>query len=340
MRVFELRDAWDPANLVLTKRGGPIPAADEVLIHLKAAALSYRDTLVVRRGYGRYSGELPLIPVSQGAGEIVALGAQVNGWSVGERVCPLFNQGWLDGGYRPDYLWTRLGGPLDGVMRELMTVKADRIVRVPEHLTDLQAATLPLNGVTAWNALFAAGGLGPDETLLVQGTGSVGLMAMQLAHACGARVIALSSSDAKLAQAASAGAAELINYVAVPQWGKAVTKATDGHGADLILEMGGAGTVEQSCRALAYNGRISLVGNITGNEARFNLYFLFSKAAHLMGITHGSRAMLRELLAFMAEHHIAPIVDERVYRFEELPEALANMTRGEHVGSICLDFTG
>lgn len=336
MRIFELRDAWDPAHLTLAERADPTPAAGEVLIRLTAAALSYRDTLVVRRGYGRYSGELPLIPVSQGAGHIVALGAGVSGWSEGDRVCPLFNQGWLSGGYHPDYMWTRLGGPLDGVMRELMAVPADRLVAVPEHLTDLQAATLPLNGLTAWNALFAAGELQAGERLLVQGTGSVALMAMQLGHACGAQVLALSSSDSKLDRARAAGAEHGLNYRDLPAWGKPVLELTDGHGADLILEMGGAGTVEQSCRALAYNGRISLVGNITGNEARFNLFFLFSKAAHLMGITHGNRAMLRDLVAFVAEHQIAPMVDERVYDFEELPLALENMIRAEHVGNICL----
>jgi NADPH:quinone reductase-like Zn-dependent oxidoreductase len=336
MRVFELRDAWDPANLTLAERPDPKPAAGEVLVRLTAAALSYRDTLVVRRGYGRYSGELPLIPVSQGAGTIVATGPGVTAWHEGDRVCPLFNQGWLAGGYHPDYMWTRLGGPLDGVMRELMVVPADRVVGVPAHLSDLEAATLPLNGLTAWNALFAAGGLTPGETLLVQGTGSVALMAIQLGNACGAKVIATSSNDAKLAQAAAAGAAQGINYREVPDWGKTVLALSQGHGADLILEMGGAGTVEQSCRALAYNGRISLVGNITGNDARFNLFFLFSKAAHLMGITHGNRAMLRELTAFVAEHQIRPMVDERVYAFDELPEALHNMSKAEHVGNICL----
>jgi NADPH:quinone reductase-like Zn-dependent oxidoreductase len=339
MRVYQLQDAWDPANLVLTERPDPQPQPDEVLIRLQAAALSYRDTLVVRRGYGRYSGELPLIPVSQGAGEVVALGAHVTDWRVGDRVCPLFNQGWLAGGYHPDYMWTRLGGPKDGVMRELMSVPADRLVAVPPHLSVLEAATLPLNGLTAWNALFAAGGLVAGETLLVQGTGSVALMAIQLGQAAGARVIALSSTQAKLAAAAAAGASAGINYADIPGWGKQVAALTDGQGADLILEMGGAGTVEQSCRALAYNGRISLVGNITGNDARFNLFFLFSKAARLMGITHGNRAMLRDLAAFVAEHQLRPVVDERVYGFEELPLALANMTRAEHVGNICIDLT-
>jgi NADPH:quinone reductase-like Zn-dependent oxidoreductase len=336
MRVFELRDAWDPANLTLTRRPDPEPGAGEVLIRLKAAALSYRDTLVVRRGYGRYSGTLPLIPVSQGAGEIIGLGAGVSGWSEGDRVCPLFNQGWLSGGYHPDYMWTRLGGPLDGVMCERMVVPADRVVRVPDHLTDLEAATLPLNGLTAFNALFAAGSLSAGETLLVQGTGSVALMAIQLGHARGARVIVTSSSDAKLARAAAVGARQGINYRNVAAWGQQVLDLTDGHGADLILEMGGAATVEQSCRALAYNGRIALVGNITGNDARFNLFFLFSKAAHLMGITHGNRDMLVDLMAFVTAHEIRPIVDQRIYEFEALPEALANMSRAEHIGNICL----
>ena len=339
MRVFELGDAWDPANLTLGERPDPVPAAEQVLVRMKAAALSYRDTLVVRRGYGRYSGELPLIPVSQGCGEIVAVGANVTDWGVGDRVCPLFNQGWLDGGYHPDYMWTRLGGPLAGVMCELMALPADRLVAVPSHLSDLEAATLPLNGLTAWNALFAAGSLVRGETLLVQGTGSVGLIAMQLGKARGAQVIALSSSAAKLESAAAAGAQQGVNYAEDPAWGKTVRNLTDGHGADLIVEMGGAATVEQSLSALAYNGRISLVGNITGNEARFNLFFLFSKAAHLMGITHGSRAMLRELMAFVDQHQIKPVIDKRVYRFAELPQALENMTRAEHVGNICIDLT-
>ena len=336
MRVFELRDGWDPANLTLAERPDPTPAADEVLVRLKAAALSYRDTLVVRRGYGRYSGELPLIPVSQGAGEIIALGDDIGGWERGDRVCPLFNQGWLTGGYQPDYMWTRLGGPLDGVMREYMTVKADRLVRVPDHLTDLQAATLPLNGLTAWNELVVAGHLAAGETLLVQGTGSVALMAIQLGKALGARVIAISSSDEKLQRSASAGADDGINYIETPRWGEVVTKLTDGQGADLVLEIGGAGTVEQSCRALAYNGRISLVGNVTGNDARFNLFFLFSKAAHLIGITHGSRAMFRSLASFINEQGIAPVVDDRVYDFVELPEARENRTHARHVGNIGL----
>ena len=240
---------------------------------------------------------------------------------------------------RKRFLAVLLVGLVAAGCEELMLVPADRMVGVPDHLTDLQAATLPLNGLTAWNALFAAGELASGERLLVQGTGSVALFAIQLGAARGAQVIALSSTDEKLAAASAAGASHLINYREQPAWGKVMKEVTDGHGADLILEMGGAGTVEQSCRALAYNGRISLVGNVTGNDARFNLFFLFSKAARLAGITHGSRAMLTDLVAFVAEHRSTPVIDQRVYGFDELPEALANMQRAEHVGNICIDLT-
>src|SRR5512132_3081480 len=230
MDVWELREGFGIEHLRKTERPDPVPGPGEVLLAMRAASLNYRDTLAVRGGYGpRY--KLPLIPVSDGVGEVVAVGAGVERVAAGDRVCPIFFQSWLGGPPAPEKLQRALGGDVDGVLARLMCVPADAVVRVPEHLTDEEAAGLPCAGITAWSAVIGQGQVGPADTVLVQGTGGVALFALLFAKAAGARVIITSSDDGKLERARALGADETINYRTTPEWDRTTKRLTGGEGA-------------------------------------------------------------------------------------------------------------
>ncbi len=338
MRVMELRDGWGFEHIVDGARDAPKPGPGQVVLRMKAASLNYRDYLMVQRGYGRRSGELPLVPISDGVGEVVAVGDGVGRVAVGDRVCPSFSQTRVSGPFREEQWPGILGGPMDGVMQELMLLDADGVSRVPAHLTDLEAATLPCAALTAWSAVVVEGRVKAGDVVLVQGTGGVSLFALQFAKLHGAAVIATSSSDAKLERARALGADHLINYRSTPEWGKAVRALTDGRGVDHVVEVGGAGTLAQSIRATRASGTISLIGVLSGAASELNLGLVVTSQMRLQGITVGSRDGFEDMVRAIGQHGTRPVVDDRVYAFDELRPALESMSDGRHFGKICLSF--
>jgi NADPH:quinone reductase-like Zn-dependent oxidoreductase len=249
MRVFQIQDDWGFDHLQLATRPQPTPGPGQVLLKMKAASLNYRDLVVPMRGYGSFTGELPLIPVSDGVGEVVEVGSGVTRVKVGDRVCPCFNQGWIAGEPDLERMTQTLGGPLDGTMADYMCLSEQGVVKAPEHLTDEEAATLPCAALTAWSAIVTYERLGPGSRVLVQGTGGVALFALQFAKLLGAHVTVISSSDDKLARAKALGADAGINYRTTPEWYKPARALTGGRGFDHIVELGGEKTLPQSLRA-------------------------------------------------------------------------------------------
>lgn len=335
MRQWQITDDWSYHGLKLKEAEVPEPGPGELLLRMRAVSLNYRDHLMVNHGYGRRSGELPLVPLSDGVGEVVALGEGVADVAIGARRLPCFNQGWF-GGDLEDGMWAELlGGPLDGTAREYMCVKAAASVAVPDHLTDEEAATLCCAAITAWNALAEMPATASNGgTVVTQGSGGVSLFALQFAKARGARVIATSSSAEKLARLSALGADETIDYREVPDWGKAVLAKTDGRGADLVVEVGGSKTFSQSLRATRSNGAIALVGNVTGSVAEVNLPLVFMFRKRLIGIVTGSVADFQAMMTHVAETRFRPVLDEPIRDFDGLSEALQSLPRGEHFGKI------
>lgn len=335
MKQWQITDAWDFDYLNLVEVNPPEPGPGEVLLRMKAVSLNFRDYLMVQHKYGSLSGELPLVPLSDGVGEVVALGKGVSGIDLGARLVPCFHQGWLDGDLEDD-MWSQvLGGPLDGTVRQYMCARTDACAPVPDFLRDEEAATLSCAAVTAWNACQEMPPTAKDGGIVVtQGTGGVSLFALQFAKAMGARVIATSSSAAKLERLKALGADHTINYSETPDWGKQVLKLTDGQGADLVVDIGGTQTIKQSIRAVRSNGTIPLIGNVGGSVAEVNLPVVFMFRKRLVGISTGSAADYREMMAFVAQTHLNPVLDDTIYAFEQFKDALMALPHGNHFGKI------
>lgn len=334
MRVFELCE-WSMEGLRLGERAEPEPGPGQVLLRMRAASLNYRDLVVLRRGYGALTGTLPLIPVSDGVGEVVAVGSGVTRVREGDRVCPMYMPYYYGGEPTAERLTRTLGGPLDGVMADLMAIDAESVVPVPAHLTDEQAATLPCAALTAWSALVTYGGIEAGDRVLVQGTGGVALFALQFAKLHGAHVTVVSSSDEKLERARALGADEGINYRETPEWGKAVRARVGGDGVDHVVELGGQQTLAQSLRAVRAGGTISLIGVLSGGTLDARLGPIVTRHVRLQGITVGSRDGFEAMVRAIGQHRLVPVVDS-VHPFEALPEALKALEAGRHVGKICL----
>ncbi len=334
MKVFELRERFGLDHLRPAERPDPTPAPREVVVRLRAVSINYRDLLVVQ---GKYNPKmaLPRVPFSDGAGEIEAVGTEVPRWKVGDRVVLPFMPGWREGVLTPEKSASALGGDVDGVLRERMTIAAESLLPIPDHLDFIQAACLPCAGVTAWNGLFEAGALQPGQTVLIQGTGGVSIFGLQLAKAAGARVILISSSDAKLEQARALGADETINYQAEPDWEKRVLTLTSGEGVDVTLEVGGSGTLPRTLKATRCGGRISLIGVLTGLAGDLPIGAILHKMLHVDGIYVGSRAMFADLNRALALHRIVPVVD-RVFDFSESVEALRAFQQSAHFGKVAI----
>jgi NADPH:quinone reductase-like Zn-dependent oxidoreductase len=335
MKVFEIRDDWGFDHLQPGTRPEPKPGRGEVLIRMQAASLNFRDLVVPSRGYGAYTGNLPLIPISDGVGRVVEVGAGVTRIKAGDRVCPCFNQAWIGGEPDLERLTRTLGGPIDGTMAELMCLPAEGVVKVPAYLTDEQAATLPCAALTAWSALVGHDRLGPGSKVLVQGTGGVALFALAFARLAGCHVTVISSSDEKLARAKALGADAGINYTATPEWSKATREITGGRGYDHIVELGGEKTLPQSLRAIRPGGTISMIGVLSGSMLSAPLGLVVTRQVRLQGITVGSRDGFEAMVRALEQHRIVPVIDS-VYAFDELKEALAALKGGTHFGKICI----
>lgn len=320
MKAYEIETGGASLDaLHRVERNDPEPGPGEVLVRVRAAALNARDQAVVA---GRYRGQAvqrPTIPLSDGAGDVVAVGSGVSRFAVGDRVAGMFFQGWIDGRFRPEYGSRSLGSPLDGMLAESVVLDQDGLVKVPSNLDFDQAATLPCAAVTAWHALMAWGAVRPGETVLAIGTGGVSIFALQFAKAAGARVVITSSSDEKLERARALGADETVNYRATPEWEREVLRLTDGRGADRVVEVGGA-TLPQSLAALAFGGRIHLAGFVSGREFSMAAPAFVGKNATLESVNVGSGTMFEAMNHAIDQNGIVPVVD-RVFGFDDAMEA-------------------
>ena len=323
------------AHLRLATRPDPRPGPGQVLLRMKAASLNYRDLVVPMRGYGSHTGTLPLIPISDGVGVVLEVGAGVTRAKPGERVCPHFLQAWISGEPTPERLSRSLGGPVDGTMAEYMVLPEEGVSKVPAHLSDEQAASLPCAALTAWSAIVTHDNLGPGSRVLVQGTGGVALFALQFAKLRGAQVTVISSSDEKIARAKKLGADAAINYRATPEWYKASRELTAGRGYDHILELGGEKTLPQSLRCIRPGGTLSMIGVLSGGLLSAPLGLVVTRQVRLQGITVGNRDGFEAMLRAIEQHQLQPVTD-KVFQFEQLKEAMAYLKSGAHFGKICI----
>ncbi len=336
MRVVEIPQ-YGIEHLRVAERATPEPGPGQVLVRLKAASLNYRDLATVLGGFGA-AYKLPLVPLSDACGEIAAVGLGVTRVKAGDRVATMFFQGWLSGGPTREGLATALGGSLDGVWRDYALLSEQGVSKVPAHLSDAEVATLPCAGLTAWRSLIVEGGLKAGEIVVVQGTGGVSIFALQFAKASGAEVIVTSSSDEKLARAKALGADHLVNYKRLPEWSKAVREITGGRGADHVVEVGGAGTLEQSLQAIRIGGHVSIIGVLSGPVKDLQIRWIMAPNAKVKGITVGSRAQFEDMCRAMTLHKIKPVVD-KTFAFAAAKEAFAHMAGQGHFGKIAVDLT-
>lgn len=334
MRVYEQRNSFGLENLTLAEREVAEPAPGQVRLRLRFSALNYRDVMMVD---GRYNPKqkLPLVPCSDGVGVVEAVGEGVTRVAVGDRVAPMFAPGWVAGEPTRERVRRTLGGPLDGTLSECLLIDAEGVSKLPEYLSDAEAATLPCAALTAWNAITLAG-VKAGDVVLVQGTGGVSLFALQLARIFGARVIATSSSFDKLRRVSEMGAWETINYAALPDWGNLAKEMTGGVGVDHVIDIGGS-TLEQSLRAVRIGGTISSIGVLGAGEVKLRLASVFMQQVRLQGVLVGSRDSFEAMCRALEAHHLRPMVD-RIFPFEEAKEAFVYVSSAQHFGKICIEI--
>jgi NADPH:quinone reductase-like Zn-dependent oxidoreductase len=338
MRAYEIVAGSSTLDgLRRCERPDPVPLPNQILVRIQAASLNYRDLLIAR---GQYTGgpvTADTIPLADGAGEIVAAGASVTRFRVGQRVAGTFFRGWIDGP-PPRRPLVALGAPpADGVLAELAAFDEQDAVAIPEHLSYVGAAALPCAAVTAWRSLVDIGHAAPGETVLLLGTGGVSIFALQFARLAGARVIITSSSNDKLARARSLGAAAGINYRATPEWDREVLKLTEGRGVDHVLDVGGAGTLSRSIGSVAVGGTVTMIGVLTGVGSAGSPYGLLGKQASMHGVYVGSRGHFERMNAAISAHRLDPIVD-REFSFDDAPAAYRHLESGTHFGKVAIRF--
>ena len=333
MRALEVREPFGIASLTFVDRPEPDPRAGEVVLRMRALSLNYRDLLVVD-GVNRWRPPVPRVPVSDGVGEVVALGEGVTRVRVGDRVAPIFYPGWHDGGPATEKMQTSLGGAAaDGVYAEYVTAHESSVVAVPDALSDIEAATLPCAGVTAWNGVAEGSRVRPGDTVVVLGTGGVSLFAMQFARLHGARVIVTSSSDEKLERARALGAADGVNYRTTPDWPARVHELTGGRGADLVVDT--VGRLSEPIAAVRVGGAIAFIGLLTGLQSDIDLVTLMGKSARIQAIDVGSRAMFETMNRAIDTGGVRPVID-RVFGFDDARDAFAHLASRTHFGKVCV----
>lgn len=333
MKRYRLTGHGSVENLVLGDEPVPPVGPDQVLVRMRAASLNARD-LLVANGPSPYGPRPGLVPLSDGAGEIAEIGAAVAGWSPGDRVVLPFRPAWLDGPLQPSMIASDLGGALNGVLTEYVTIAADALVAIPAGIGFEAAACLPCAGVTAWNALQYGNAPNVGEFVLVLGTGGVSIFGLQIAKAMGCWVIATTSSGAKVERLRALGADMVINHRDCADWGRAVLEATGGLGVARIVEVGGAGTLPQSMSCIAPHGEIALVGLLDNPLDTISPLPLMRSMGVLRGISVGSRADLAALVEFTAAN-FEPVID-RVFAFDEVHDALAHLASGRHFGKVVI----
>ena len=332
MRAYEIqpREGFDAITLV--DRPAPALGPTDVRVRVHAVSLNYRDLTIAR---GAAKRKAPVIPASDGAGEVIEVGAAVTRHKVGDRVAGAFFPRWIDGAMSEQAHAAALGGSVDGMLAEEVVLAETAWVKLPARLSFEAAATLPCAGVTAYHALFEAAQLRPGDTVLVQGTGGVSIFGLQLARAAGARVIVTSSSAAKRERALAMGADHVIDYKAEPKWGDAARAWTGGRGVDVVIEVGGPGTFDQSVAALRYGGTMSLLGVLTGIKGEIQTYGIFHKGLRVAGIYVGSVAMFEGLIRALEARQIEPVID-RTFGFGETRAAYEHLASGQHFGKVVI----
>lgn len=321
-------------NLEFATLPDPKPGRGEVLVKVHAVSLNFRDLMIV---LGKYNPRmhLPRIPCSDGAGEVIAVGEGVTRVAVGDRVAATFMQNWIDGDADAQKIRGALGGDIDGMLAEHVVLREDGLVRVPDHLSMEEAATLPCAAVTAWNAVVHAGGVKPGDVVLTQGTGGVSVFALQFAKMLGATVLGMSSSDEKLARLQQLGLDAGVNYRSIPNWDRWVMEQTGGRGADLVVEVGGAGTFSRSLSSLRIGGTVAQIGVLSQSAEGLEIPLLLHRQVHLQGIYVGSRRHFEEMNRAMTQTKLKPVMDE-IFSFQDAPGALRKMQSAAHFGKLVL----
>ncbi|HEY9645791.1 MAG TPA: NAD(P)-dependent alcohol dehydrogenase [Chroococcidiopsis sp.] len=332
MKVWQIQSPGGFDNLALVDRDEPELGPGQVRLHMRAWSLNYRDLLIIKNPP---SSRPSLIPLSDGVGEVVAVGDGVTQVKVGDRVATTFFQNWVDGPISGAVHPSALGGAIDGVLAESVVLSESGVVLVPDHLSDEEAATLPCAGLTAWNAVVSDGQLKAGDTILLQGTGGVSIFALQFAQMLGVRAIATSSSNDKLDRVLAMGAAYGINYKTEPEWDVAVWKLTHEQGVDRVIEVGGGRTFNQSLRAARYGGQVSVIGVLTGFGGDVSTVTISQKGLRVEGFYVGSRAMFEQMNQAIARHAIRPVIDS-VFPFEQAVSALRYMETGAHFGKVVI----
>ena len=333
MKVWQIQ-SFGIDQLALVDLPQPRPGRGEVLVKVHAVSLNYRDLLMVR---GHYNPKMsvPRIPCSDGAGEVVEVGEGVDRITVGQRVAGIFMQNWLDGPPTAETSKGALGGDVDGMLAEYVVLHQSGVMNIPEHLSFAEAATLPCAGVTAWNAMVNAAQVKPGDVVVIQGTGGVSIFALQFAKMVGAIVIGTSSSNEKLERAKAMGLDAGLNYRQSPEWAKWVLQETNNRGADLIVEVGGAGTFTQSLQAVRYGGTVAQIGVLSQSEQPLPIPLILHRQVRIQGIYVGSKAHFEAMNRAIVASRTQPVVD-RIYAFDEARQALKTMEMGSHFGKIVI----
>jgi NADPH:quinone reductase-like Zn-dependent oxidoreductase len=332
MKAVRIHQLGGAEGLKVEERPEPAPGPGEVAVRVRAASLNFRD-LMVAKGLYNPRIALPAVPLSDGAGEIVGVGPRVTDWHPGDRVAAAFMPGWVSGPPTEAGAHSALGAGGNGMLAEKVVLPASGVVRVPDHLTFEEASTLPCAAVTAWHALVSEGGVKAGDTVLIQGTGGVSTFALLFARMHGARVIATSGSDDKLARVISMGASDGVNYKTTPDWDKAVRGLTGGEGVDHVVEVGGAGTLTKSLRSVKMGGRVAMIGVLTGGAAEVTVLPVLMKNIRVQGIYVGSRAMFEDMNRAITLHRTRPVID-RVFKLDEVQDAYRYMESASHFGKI------
>lgn len=339
MFVYQLEETGGFDKLRRVEKPAPVPGPHDVVVAMRAWSLNYRDLAMPLGGYIRndkITHSPPLVPLSDGAGEVIAVGSSVSRFAVGDRVAASFFTDWIDGELESDQIGSALGGAIDGMLAEQVCLAEHAWVRIPRHYNFAEAATLPCAAVTAWQALHAAG-LKQGDVILLLGTGGVSIFGLQLARAAGARTIITSSSDAKLERARDVGADDGINYRKHNEWQHEVRRVTEGIGVENVLEVGGAGTLAQSLASARVSGTVSLIGVLTGTAADHPSVMpaLFNRLT-IRGIYVGSRRMFEDLVRSIEVTRLKSVIDRR-FPIDQTRAAYEYLQSGAHFGKVVIE---